>query len=431
MMRTFSTLCLTLMLVGTGTSQTPPPTANENEQKGRELFRSGKVAESLAQLQLAVKANPQLPPAKVMLADLFLKAGNGPQARIQLEQAAAEDPENPEVLAFNGQIALAEGRVTDAILNCQAALQAAQSPRWDAAQRKKFARVAHLGLATGYQTRRDYKSARTHVQAVLIDDPKNGPIRQQAAAIRFFLDQPDEAYKEFLESFSDDPTLDPPELSLASLWDGKGKPDEAEKWFKKAAELRANSEKVARGYARWLMDRGRIADAKPYLDSAAKLDPSSRETTALLGLAARYRKDFVAAEKIFEEMSRNAPADAFAAWNLAISLAESDDAKKRQRAIDIAEVAFRQNSRSAEGIAVLGWCYFKAGRIDEADKALRAAAGAGPVARDTAYYLSKVLAEKGNTADAKRALKDSILATGPFVYKSDAEKFLADLEKKP
>ena len=80
---------------------------------------------------------------------------------------------------------------------------------------------------------------------------------------------------------------------------------------------------------------------------------------------------------------------------------------------------------------MLGWCYFKAGRIEEADKALRAAAGAGPVARDTAYYLAKVLVDKGNTADAKRALKDAIVAMGPFVYKTDAEKLLADLEKKP
>ncbi len=414
-------------------AQTPPAAtpSSELEAKAVQLFRQGKAPAALETLRQAVKANPKLPPAQLLLADLYYKSGNGQLARVNLEQSAIEEPQHPELFIMSAQFAMNELRVTDALLGFQAALSASESPRFEPDQRSRYTRAARLGLAAAYQARKDHKSAREQFQLVLADDAKNGPVRQQAAASLFFLNQPEESFKEFQQAFADDPTSDPPELSIAVLWNAKPDAVKAEEWFKKALAAHPENVKVARGYSRWLLDTGRVAEVGPLLILAAKVDGTSRETQSLLGLAARYKADYAAAEKIFETLHRDAPGDAFAAWNLAISLAESGDAVKRQRGVELANATYRQNTRVPEGLAVLSWCLFKAGQIDSAEQAIRAAVNSGPIARDTAYYLSKILKEKGNAAEAKRAVKEALGASGPFVYKNQALEFLTELEKQP
>jgi len=111
-------------------------------------------------------------------------------------------------------------------------------------------------------------------------------------------------------------------------------------------------------------------------------------------------------------------------------LVESADEKKKKRGGELAESLVKQNSRSADAYAVLGYCYFKLGRIDDADKALGAAASAGQVGLDTAYYLALVLNEKKKYAEGHKILDEAVKARGPFVYRAEARVFLADLAKK-
>lgn len=426
---------LTVLLAAAAARPQPPaaPPPSADEQKAQELFRAGKTDEALVALRQAVTANPLLPPPRVMLSDLYYKSGNGPRAREELERAAAEEPTHPDVLTLNGTYGMNEGRITDAILSYEAALKAIDSPRWTAAQQKRFLRVARLGLARAYQARGDFKAARGQFTAALGDDPKNGPLRQQAAAAAFRAGDPTTAETELKTAFTDDPTLDPPELMLARLWDEKRDAAKAEEWFKKVVAAHPKNAKAARGYAQWLLDRGRAADARPHLEAAAKIDPAAPETNTLLGLAARYRKDYAAAEKVFEGLLQDAPGNPFFGWNLAIALAESDDPKKRERAVQLAESLYRQNERNqhtAESVAVLGWCLFKAGRVDDAAKALQLRANAGAFGPDIAYFIARVLDAQGKSADAQKLLKEAVAQTTPFVYRKDAEGLLADLDRR-
>ena len=122
----------------------PPPLPDLD--RARETFKTGKFDEAFEQLKKACAADAQLQPPRVILAEWFVAAERGKDARLTLERFTAEEPKHPDGYLLNASFAFGEGRFTDAILNCQAAMQFAADPRWDATVRKRFLREARLGM---------------------------------------------------------------------------------------------------------------------------------------------------------------------------------------------------------------------------------------------------------------------------------------------
>lgn len=408
--------------------QAPPGPADD--PKAREAFQAGKLDEALKALEAASKANPALPPPRVMLSRWSLEAGQGEQARLLLEQAAAQDPDHPEVLLTNASYALREGRLTDTILSCKAALAAADSPRWDADTRKRFQREARLGLVAAFEARGDVAGAKAVLSDLLAADPKNATLRQRLARTLFILDRPDDAFAELQRAFRDDPSVDPPELVLAQLWTARREFAKAEEWFAKAVAAHADSARVHRALTGYLLDRGKAEAAKAHLAAAQKLDPAARDTKALAGLLARHVRDFATARGVFEELVRDYPTDGFAAANLALVLAEAGHASARRRAAELAEAHVRQNPRLPEARAILGYCLLKLGRGDDAERVARSALGLGPLTPDGAYFLARILADRGAETDAQAILRLAVASTDGFVYRKEAQALLAELDQK-
>jgi Tfp pilus assembly protein PilF len=402
--------------------------AQPTPDKARDLFNAGKIDDALKELQAAHRANPKLQPPRVTLSVYFFQAKQGAVARLHLELAAAEDPRHPEVYLLNGQYALGEGRITDTILSCQTALQLAADPRWDPDQRKRFVREARLGLSSCYESRRDWAAAKEHLAALLAEDKKNAPLRQRLGVATFRLGNPDEAFAELRTAFQDDPAADVPEVVMARLHAGNNETAKAEEWLKKGVAAHPKSPKPVWAYANWLLENGRVDDAQAQSDEAAKLAATARDTLALKGLIARYKKQYAAAEPIFEGLHRDSPADPVSAWNLALALAESGDRNKVRRAVELADAEVKKNQRLPEGWAVLGWCLAKAERLDEAEKALETGARTGQLSRDARYFYAKVLADKKNYALALQLLKSAVESRGAFVYSAEANALLAVVE---
>jgi Tfp pilus assembly protein PilF len=403
-----------------------------DEKQAKEAFLAGKLDEALKALQAAAKTNRSLAPPKAILAQWCVETQQGQQARILVEQAVAEDPTHPQVLLTNASFALAEGRITDTILSCTEALKQADNPRWDAERKKQYQREARLGLVTAYESplRADFASAKTHLLALIDADPKNAPLRQRLARANFVLTRYDDAYADLKTAFKEDPTLDPPELTMAQLWTGKTDFAKAEEWFAKAVAEHAKSAKVHRGFAAYLLDRGRMDLGKAHLAAAQKIEPNSRDTKSLAGLFARYAKDYTSATQIFEELVREHPSFGFAAANLALVLAESGDTNARRRATELAEGYVKQNQRSSEARAIFAYCLFKAGRTADAEKVGRSALGLEALTPDGAYFVAKILADRGANEDAHKIVKAACDSKGAFVYRKDGEALLAELDKK-
>jgi tetratricopeptide (TPR) repeat protein len=435
-------LALPLVAADPPKADPPKPATPTEVDEAVELFKANKLPEALEKLAKAGKTNPNLPPPKVQVAQWYFQAGNGQAARQYVEQALAEDPKHPDGYLLNANFAFADGRATDAILNLKTVLDLSADPRWDADQKKRFAREARSGLVETCFARGDYAAAKEHALELLNADPKNGVLRGRLAAIIFRLDKPAEAEKEFTQAFADDPTVDPPELQLAGQWQQRANTEadatkqvahlaKVEEWLKKAVTAHPKNPKPAREYGLWLLNAGRLEAAGPYVETAAKLDPTGKETAIVRAVWLLQKKEPAAAEPVLEGVYKDAPGDLTALSYLCVCLAESGDEKKRKRAVELADTLVKQNPKWAHWYAVLGWCQYKAGRPDDAERSLSLTLTAGQVQFDAAYFAARLLVDRMKYEDAHKLLTGAVSAPhGMFLYRADAKTLLAEVTKK-
>lgn len=407
----------------------PKPTeAAANTPEG--LFQAGKYEQALQAWNAAAQADSTLPPGRVALAERFARSGQAAPARFHLEVAATEFPDHPAVFLLNGGFALAEQRMTDAMLSFQHAQDLAGNPKWTESQMKQFVRDAQLGIASVYELRANWPAARDLLATVLESAPTQTALRERYAVALFRSNNPDAALKEFQTAFAANNQIDPPELQMALLWSTLANDAKTEEWFQKAVAAYPKNGKPFRAYASWLLNVNRSHEAAPILATAEKLDPKNRETRTLQGVLARYQKDYPTAEAIFETLFAEDLNDTSAAWNLALSLADSADASKRARSVAIAESEARKHQQSGEAYAVLGWCYYRNGRRPEAEQALALATSAGDVRLDTMYYLARIQADQGTVEEPLQKLTVALQSRGPFIYRAEAEALKAELTAK-
>jgi len=393
-------------------------------------FQKNDFAACLEQLAQARKAHPELAPPHALFAKLAFLANQGALIRPALESAIAEDPEHPEVFILFGNLALVESRVTDAAVHFEKAKGLAAGKRWTPEQKNRFDRLLLQGDAIVAESRGDWKAAQAALSGWLNLEPGNAPARQRLGKALFHLKDHEAAYEALQQATKADAALEPAAITMAWLFSRAGDLKKAEEWIDFASKTAADSLAVQMGSAVWLMEQGRPDEAQSHADAAAKLNPGSTDIKRLLGLAARQRKDFSQAERIFEGLAHDAPADAWLRNQLALVLVEQTDESKRRRALDLAELSVRQNPKAADALATLGTVYYRINRLDDAEKVLQAVVSSGQGNSDAAYVLAHVRADRGHPDAAPALLKLALDAPGVFVFRKDAQEWLDRLTTK-
>jgi tetratricopeptide (TPR) repeat protein len=424
------------------TESTKPVAVSPDVEKALELFKQDKAGEALELLKKSAKANPTQLLPKVQLAQWFLQAQKGQNARILTEQAIAEEPRHPEGYIWNGNIAFNEGRITEAMLNLSMALLLSEDKRWDTDTKKRYQKEIRYGLVSCYETRGDMPGSKEQLIGLLNDDTKNAGLRQRLAATLFRMDSVEEARKELIQAYTDDATVDPPELKLAQFWQAKANSEgdakkaaecreKAEDWYKKTTSTYAKNAKGYREYSMWLLEAYKTEAAGLYIEQALKLEPTSTENLAAKSLYLLYKKDFAGAETLLEAMYKESPNNLFAIGNLCIALAESNDEKKKKRSVELGQALTTQFAKSPVAYSIFGWALYKSGRTDDAEKALNTSATAGQLSYDTAYFFAKLAFDKAKYPEAMNFLKPALEAQhGSFVYREDAKLLIAEVVKK-
>jgi tetratricopeptide (TPR) repeat protein len=411
------------------------PAANMADLADKELeavvakAREGRVDEALGFIKERAVKHPEWPPAQVILARMLFSVNQVAAGRRALEQAAVEAGDHPDVYLTLGGTALGDGRFSDAKLNFENVLSLIPKGRWDAEKTKVFRREALAGLAAVSETREDWKSTQERLTAWLELESKNGQVRQRLGRALFRLGQIDDAFATLKQAVLDTPALEPAAVSMAWLYGQKGDPKKADEWFDFAQKVEPKSARVRLAHAAWLLDRGRPEDARTEIDEAKKLDPDLKEAQRVRALVAWHLRDLAGAEAILEPLHRDAPADSVLANLLALSLIEQDDKAKQSRGLQLADVNAQQFPRSAEIQATLGWALYRAGRLEPADQKLRVAIAGGRTTPDIAYFLARVLADKGQTDDARKLLQSATNSAGAFAHRDDARALLKSLTK--
>ena len=174
---------------------------------------------------------------------------------------------------------------------------------------------------------------------------------------------------------------------------------------------------------------GDLDQAQKHAIAATKIAPKSIEARLLRGLTALYQKDFAAAESILEGVVAESPHNVAATNNLALALVEQGDAKKSQRALELAEANVKQFPKWPQIASTYGLVLYRLGRLDDAEKALRGAASIADSDGDTVYTLARLAIDRGHKDEAKKLVQNVLKSPRSFMLRPDVEELLEQLNK--
>jgi tetratricopeptide (TPR) repeat protein len=385
-------------------------------------FKAGDTAGSLKALRVAVAANAELPPAQVLLAQWFSQAEQAGPMRAALDRAVAEEPNDPEAYVLLSDVALGEGRLTDAELLCYRAYTLLQSFQRSARRKKLLLPRVFANLAAASEAREDWRNAQKYLAAWVAAEPENPVAMQRVGQVLFRLGQLSEALDCFRLAAKRDPNLLAPEVILGRLYEQAGQRDKASQSMAAAIAARSKDLQVRLAVAQWALETGQYGEAYKHAEAAAQLAPDSAEARHLRGLVCLMQRDFTGAEEIFAAALKQAPTSFSARNNLAVALAEQLSPVQRRQALEHAQINVRQHPRQPDAYSTLGWTLYRLGARDEAERALLMASFSGMMSPDTAYFLARIAVDEGRPDDARPLLQTALTTKGLFLLRKEAEE---------
>ena len=391
-----------------------------------ESFRQGKVQDALQSLVAAEQENSQLPPAKVMLARMFFATGNGPQAKLVMEEAAVASPDNPDVFLLFAAIAMAEGRISDALLNFERSKHLADA----AGTGDKLATEATLGIASVFELRGQWDQADTHLRAAIKSGADDPAVLVRLARTHFALKNYENTEKLLRRAFEQDPSAEPAEIVLGQWFHVDGQPDAAERWLRLALEKYPSDQRVLMAATLWAIESDRYDQAKTFVERLTSLAADDPNIVRMQGIVARFGGDYTTAENAFQQLATENPGDFAAANQLALVLLEHDQPEKQRRAVQLAQSNYRQYPQSVDARATLGWAYFRQGLLDDAEAAFRPIVPPERLGGDSAYYAAMFHHQRGRSDVAQTLLAGALAGRGAFTQRRAAIELLEDLKSK-
>jgi tetratricopeptide (TPR) repeat protein len=396
-------------------------------------FRDRDIDGCRAILERAKSNNAKLPPPGVMMAMLWLSVNQLGPARAELEDCVIKFSQDPEPYLMMGDLAFQDRRVTDADMLFKEATRLAAEYTENAKRKRDFDIRCNAGSAAVAEARKQWELAQKHLQAWIDLDPDNASAHQRMGIVLFQLSKPQEALEQFREAKKLDQKAVQPELAMARLYDDAKKRDTAKKLIEAAIKEAPKDPAVLLAASQWYLGQNDLERAKAIAEDALKLDTKSLEGRVVRGAIARVARDYATAEKFFYDAHVQSPGNFPASNSLALVLIESDDKDSRQRALEMAEAnvaMHRENSpQQVNALTTLAWVYYKLGRREDAEKILAQITQNNALTTDGAYYVAKLLSDRGEKDRARKILEE-VLANEPmFATRPDAVDLLAKLKK--
>lgn len=429
-------VCLAQVTVRTLVGKAVPDDATEREigqAIGR--FRDRDIDGCRDILERARANDPKLPPPGVMMAMLWLSVNQLGPARLELDATAVRYPADPEPFLMLGDLAFRDRRLTDAaVLFDRATLLTGEF-----AENPKRARDFQIRVAAGNaavaEARRQWELARTHLAAWLDLDPDSASAHQRMGIVLFQLGNPDEALARFREARNLDEKAVHPELALARLYDDAKDRERARRLVEAALASSGQDAAVQLAAAQWYLGRGDLEAATKAATTALELDPDDVEAKIARGAIARMARDYASAETFFNAAHVQSPGNFQASNSLALVLVESADEAARRRALELAEVNVATHRdgtpHQIAALTTLAWISYKLGRREAAEKILEQISRNNALTPDGAFYVAKILADRGERERARKILEEVLSNEPMFATRPDAVDLLGTLGGQP
>jgi lipopolysaccharide biosynthesis regulator YciM len=442
-------------------------------QEGVQAFTNRDAAKALSELEAAYKSDESLPPPSVMMARLCFASNDQNIVNLGrgfLERAVNFHRKSSEPYLLLARLALSEGRLTDAELNFNKALENAPpaadpattpATSWKAKRHNTFLKEVYAGLVSVSEQRQQWDEADNQLISWIALDPKDAMAHFRKGRVLFMKEAAlgegknknfkpaEDAFVEAYKLAQEDPNrkadevtaVPPPALAMLQLYAGSGEKDKAQDQVKSLTDEFAKSsdkKEQARVYSalsQWHLqqnDAERAGELAVMARAADEKSPALKQLSAVM----HYYANNPAALKEFEEMNQEAPDDFVASNYLALLLADSPEAEKQNKAVRLAELNVRLNPKSPEAVSTLGWVYYKANRLPDAMQVYGALLqavqqGQGQISADTAYYMAKVIFESPNVQGRLDAvvnlLRNAKDSQGPFKHREQARAWFNTL----
>ncbi len=404
-----------------------PPQQIQEVQDAVTRFRNGDIEGARALLAAACKKHADLPPPDVIMAQLFASVNQLDRAILSLESAIKESPTDPEALVILADLAFRGGRQTEAKFLYTEAQRLMNEFKGTARRKKLILQRMCSGLAGLAEAAEDWATAQKHLETWLKEDPDNVMALQRLGRALFQQNKADEAMEKFRAAKKANDQVLTPEAIMAQLYESAGQREQAAKMMVAALNAEPKNLQTRLAAAQWAFDTEQYDQAKQQVEIALKLDPDSFQAKMLAGLVAYFMKDYKTAESHFQSAHLQSPGNFAALNNWALALTEQDEEAKKRKALEVAQIGAQAFGNVAEAWSTYGWVLYRLGRLNEADQALGRAASSGQLSPDTAFYIARVMVDRGQTDRAKELLKQALQTKRPFSKRQEAEALLKGL----
>ena len=418
-MRPFLILVTSALITGSASAsaaQRPPsqsaePSASYYFMLGRHLEDLDKIDDAIAAHQKAIALSPQSAELRAELAALYARQDRVRDALDTAEAALEKDPTNREANRIVGMVyaALSDQRRPlrpgdDPVGYGSRAIAALEKSRRDGG----FDVNLELMLVRLYLVARDYPKAVATLRRVVEDQPEYPEGAMLLASAQEGAGQKDEELRTLETTLENNPTFYRAALRLAELYEQERRYTDAADAYARAAAVNSRID-VSTQRAAALINAGKATEARDILQASIKKSGTPDAVTLyMLGQAQRALKDFDGATATVQKLKSSFPNDARAGYLDALVLRDRGQYEQAIAAFEL--VMNRAASRDASLVYEYASLLERAGRLGDAERALRGVLAKDPQDANALNSLGYLLADHGQRLDeavdlVQRALK--------------------------
>ena len=343
-------------------------------------LRTGKLVDAREELQTVLTIAPGNAAARVMKTSVDIMAKNYDSAGQELLSLEKEYPDNPAVQLQLGAFYEARGKNAEAEKSLTRAVELAPNSEQD------------FGALSGFYLRH----------------------KQPDKVIQMINRVPDAGKKAFHYEV------------LGTAESAAGKPEEAIKNYLKALEMDPKRSATSQLLLNAYLHENRFDEARKMLDDTIQKNPSDSAAVSTRGVISLRQGKTDVAMKDFENALQLDPNQDVAANNEAFLLAEQG--RDLETALKYAQAVRRHRGEDPNVADTLGWVYYKLGRLTPAIDELRFAVSKQPSNPVFEYHLGAVYKAKNQRSEAEAALQKALAAKTDFKERPQAEALLQDIE---
>jgi len=236
------------------------------------LILDEKYAEAAASLESALREEPTIPQALLLIATCYVELGRPEEAKAKLDILLREDPESVQGLISLANILLGEGKREDVIALCKRTLSVDDKNT-----------QAYTLLGDVYMLQEDYIEALPYLETAVETQPKITRTRLTLAACLVGAKQYDRAKAELAKVIGESPKFPLAHYNLGLLYEEQGRLEEARSAYKAEVENYPLGYKARFNLGKLLFRLGDKAGSLDEMREVVKIAPKLAEGHLMLG----------------------------------------------------------------------------------------------------------------------------------------------------